>query len=525
MRRLLAALLLCFAVASANAATFTGGLGPGPGGGGGGGSGVSIVPGTDVRASTPYHANVNSQFTTQSMFSGIGAGADYPLGSDAFNGSIGWGPNAFAHLIAIGAEDTAFGSLAGFNITTGINDSMFGLSSCRADELMAFSTCIGNDSGRDLRTSGTHTGLTAVGQGSAGSGLADDYQTVYGTHAMQGSSSALLLGPGAVTVADVYTVVIAASGSTPVEVTGLPVTATYTVQGGDTLGDVAIGIKLAVSAALAANPVPYVGHASGIIAQPAVFLANGKYATRLEFNGTSTSGMALTITFTCAGTCTPTRSVAGGTVSNNNAIFGGEAAAAPGATSITHTSVVGRSAVHDAENISGIAGVGDFIGHDCGTCTDSNFVGTDAGHHQRSGANNVYDGPHTGSTVCVSGSGNILVGANLDCLTSSSSNEINVGGLWFGNNTSTAVPVASACGTNPVVESHSNGAFGTVTMGTGSPTGCVITFASAYNTWVHCRVTSQSQLASFAYSYTTAAITTVQTATSSNKIDYSCDGY
>jgi hypothetical protein len=83
-----------------------------------------------------------------------------------------------------------------------------------------------------------------------------------------------------------------------------------------------------------------------------------------------------------------------------------------------------------------------------------------------------------------------------------------------------AAPTLSSCGTSPAISGTD--LAGQVTMGTGSPTGCVITFTNTKSNAPYCAVTSQSQLTSFAYSISTSAITTVQTATSSNIINYVC---
>ena len=85
------------------------------------------------------------------------------------------------------------------------------------------------------------------------------------------------------------------------------------------------------------------------------------------------------------------------------------------------------------------------------------------------------------------------------------------------------VPVLTACGTSPAIVGTD--LSGTVTMGTGSPTGCVITFAAAYPIAPHCVVGwSVAPLAAMAWTTTTTALTTVQTATSSNVIHYVCHG-
>jgi len=84
-------------------------------------------------------------------------------------------------------------------------------------------------------------------------------------------------------------------------------------------------------------------------------------------------------------------------------------------------------------------------------------------------------------------------------------------------------PVLTACGTAPVVVGTDMA--GTVTMGTGTPTGCVITFANPYPTVPSCLVVWQgTPLAAQNWTTTVTAITLVQTATSSNKVNYFCPG-
>ena len=92
------------------------------------------------------------------------------------------------------------------------------------------------------------------------------------------------------------------------------------------------------------------------------------------------------------------------------------------------------------------------------------------------------------------------------------------GPLRFGG----ALPALSACGTGPSVVGNSQ--YGTVTMGTGSPTGCVITFAVPFAADPVCQVTWQANLAAMGYTHTASALTLTQTATSSNKVDYNCAG-
>lgn len=83
-------------------------------------------------------------------------------------------------------------------------------------------------------------------------------------------------------------------------------------------------------------------------------------------------------------------------------------------------------------------------------------------------------------------------------------------------------PALTSCGTSPAISGTDTA--GTVTLGTGTPTGCVITFNVAYVGVPYCVVTSQTAPATTtpAYSVLAASITIVQAANSSNKYDYFC---
>lgn len=83
-----------------------------------------------------------------------------------------------------------------------------------------------------------------------------------------------------------------------------------------------------------------------------------------------------------------------------------------------------------------------------------------------------------------------------------------------------SAPALSSCGTSPTISGGDMA--GEVTLGTGSPTGCTITFNAAYSSVPYCRVSWQSNLASMQYTVSASAITLTQTATSSNKVNYDC---
>lgn len=84
-----------------------------------------------------------------------------------------------------------------------------------------------------------------------------------------------------------------------------------------------------------------------------------------------------------------------------------------------------------------------------------------------------------------------------------------------------STPALTSCGTSPSISGTD--IAGLVTMGTVTPTGCVITFANAHTNVPYCTVTWQANLASMQYTISATAITLVQTATSSNKVNYRCD--
>lgn len=85
----------------------------------------------------------------------------------------------------------------------------------------------------------------------------------------------------------------------------------------------------------------------------------------------------------------------------------------------------------------------------------------------------------------------------------------------------TTPPALTSCGTTPSIAGTD--AAGTVTMGTGNPAGCVITFNVPYLAPPTCNVTWRANpLAAQSYTMSTTAITLVQTATSSNIVDYDC---
>lgn len=82
------------------------------------------------------------------------------------------------------------------------------------------------------------------------------------------------------------------------------------------------------------------------------------------------------------------------------------------------------------------------------------------------------------------------------------------------------IPTVTGTGT-PTIATGSTDTAGEVTGGTAA-TSIVITFSATKTNAPFCTVSSQTQLVSFAYTISTSAITITETATTGDKIDYTC---
>ncbi len=86
-----------------------------------------------------------------------------------------------------------------------------------------------------------------------------------------------------------------------------------------------------------------------------------------------------------------------------------------------------------------------------------------------------------------------------------------------------ASPTISSCGTSPSVTGSDSA--GEVTTGTGSPTACTITFATAYAAQPICIIRDRTATANLiSYALSTTAIVVTNSAASSQKLTYICFG-
>ena len=81
-------------------------------------------------------------------------------------------------------------------------------------------------------------------------------------------------------------------------------------------------------------------------------------------------------------------------------------------------------------------------------------------------------------------------------------------------------PTLTSCGTSPSITG--NNQTGTVTLGTGSPTGCTIAFTTSYVATPRCVVSWRANLAATGYTPSASALVLTQTGTSSSVVDYFC---
>jgi len=140
--------------------------------------------------------------------------------------------------------------------------------------------------------------------------------------------------------------------------------------------------------------------------------------------------------------------------------------------------------------------------------------------------------PNSGATNTVSGQtlieadylyGNSSVPYNATWSNSAQTYNRTVGAQY---SFSGSAPAVSACGTSPSIDSNATNASGTVTVGSGTDTSCTVTFAGGgYATWNHCQVSPEAVDAGFAYSYTKTVLTVTATSLTSEKFDYSCNGF
>lgn len=374
--------------------------------------------------------------TIQSFFFGYNSGAAYPTTESTGYGSVGVGAGAFQSLSAANLEGTAVGNWACQYATTAFSPTCIGMHSGGSEITAPYLTLLGVDAMRDAMSLGELGLITAVGGGAIKHGQPAIGTTAVGVGALAGNSTAVSFG-GTVTTGDTITIGIAASGSTPAGLTGLPFSYTLTTVGGDTLTTIALKLATAVNNAVTG---PSYGLTTQANASP-----DGTTELALYFPGNATQGWALTTTATVGGAATETASVYGGTSAAETTAVGYNALAAPGGQGMLRDTVVGWYAGLQVTTGAYDALFGSQVGTNITTgtydsvfgnysgrfITTGNFIsifGAQAGNAMTTGQHDTLIGPFVGGT-CATSQNVILLGTsnNTDCSAGSESNAIHIG--------------------------------------------------------------------------------------------------
>lgn len=212
-------------------------------------------------------------------------------------------------------------------------------------------------------------------------------------------------------------------------------------------------------------------------------------------------------------------------------VFIGSFAGENNLTSASQAACIGYEACQNINGANFATAIGALAGRSITGSGNQTFVGYAAGT-KVTAASNTFIGAAVGSSVCVSGQFNILIGTSVavDCPLAATASLLNVGNLVkgdlanFHSYSGGSAPVVSACGTgSPAIDANATDSSGTVTTGAVATT-CTVTFNHAYGTFDHCIVTSQSSISGLAYSYTLSAIVVTASVLGGDKFDYRCDG-
>lgn len=394
--------------------------------------------------------------------------------------SIGVGPTALAAYATTTGNNVAIGLSALTSSTTGVQNTCGGSGSCAKILTDSGNTAWGYQALANMAIGNTTStgGNTAIGFQALASSTTSFENTAVGYQAMSG-----ITGGASTNTVVGYKASAGTTGNTTVG-------ANAGTGGG--ASNVSIGNN--ANSGTTGNQNVYIGSQ----VQSGVFSASAANDVFIGFN-ININGSASNDVIIGAGNVTA--------LSNSTSAVGVGVGAKPGSNDVA----IGAQAL-------------------AGTTTNANQnvgIGFKAGALITTGANNTVIGANVGSTVLTTGSSNILIGTSsaTTVVSAGDSSKLNIGNLIFNDLAGTSAPTISPCGTSPTVDTHANNYSGTVTVGSVSATSCTITFAHAYTTWNHCRVTAQTTLAGLAYSYTTAAITVSATGLTGDLIDYQCDGY
>jgi hypothetical protein len=336
-----------------------------------GGGGISLP----LVKSAPYA--IQDSFT-QSFFLGFNAGAAYPASTENSGyGSVGVGAGALQSLNVINGEDTALGIWAAQYLASGINATAIGMHALGSEVTADGAVAVGDDAMRDAISYETADGNeVAVGQAALAHGNPDTSEVAIGHAALNGNSAGVLL-TGSPTTGDVVSITVAASGGTPSTVTGLPISASHTVIGGDTLASIAS----ALASTLAAEGANVSGPSYFIEATSSSF-PDGAASVDFAFPGSTINGWQLTVTPSVTGSGSEVVAALAGTRSIGNVAIGYQSVLGQGAAAgLVDNTAVGTQTLLNARVTSYTVAIGYQAGMNCTTCSASVFVGAQGGQN------------------------------------------------------------------------------------------------------------------------------------------------
>ncbi len=391
--------------------------------------------------------------TVGSLFVGLNSGAAYSLSGDTGYSSTGFGTGSLQSLTATNAEDAAFGTWACQYVTTGSLDTCVGMHAGGAITVDPGMTLVGNDAGRDSINSTNSGYVTALGAGAAKHGNPALGATFLGAEAGQGNSSACIFG-GSPTTSDVVQLALTAAGS---GITGLPLTASHTVSGGDTM--VSIATALAGQINNGASSLSYDLQAGEIT------LTNGAASIQMGFPGNGLLGWTVTVTPTITGSATETVTCTTGSNQVNAVYVGRNAGLGTAASAINDVVAVGDQANYSTQTDAYSSYGGSQSGYAQTVASNNAYWGARTGVAATTGHDNTLDGAFAGATI-TTGNFNTIIGSKVGNtrLTTGSGN------LVIGNGNS-ALDVPAAGSTNNI--NISNVITGTI-PGNSHPNVCVI---------------------------------------------------
>ena len=426
-----------------------------------------------LNALTSLYTNVGGVQKLNGLFIGANAGATAPTVIQY--GTIGIGPGAMQSLTGSGTESVAIGPISMQFFTNGFGNTAVGEHTIGFDLTPSYVSAFGNDTMRDTIGNG---GSTAFGAQSQDDGVGNT-NTSHGAFALRGNAGSVVV-TGTPHTGDVLGIPLT---TTSINTTVLPATASYTVQAGDTLTSIAMGLASAIDALGAIWYPDTVGSVNGvgIAATTPPFVGTG--TVYLHFPGGTASGAEVTIgTPTCTGTCsetlTPnapfsgTDNLADGyqalygaslTTGNLNDARGDYALQQLGGASVgvmcygfecgqnaatgVHSVIIGQQSARVATDLTGETIIG---GNAAGALTTGQYdlcIGYLSCVALTTGGHNVLIGSAGGVTLAT-GSDNILIGAgnNVDTPGAASSFEINIGNSIAGTTNNWTSPTVCAVG-------------------------------------------------------------------------------